>query len=144
MIQKTAGNARRSFCVYAAVRPYKPRGGVLRFLYKRSGYDASAAACGVITGTEQTGVCLSKLDVHEMILIGPGCAPCLLRVRAPVSPGCRPLRPRAARVRRLSRLPLHQIKGGIGGGWRKNTRVVLILRIYYIEHPRTSRLKVRS
>nr|DAH64108.1 MAG TPA: hypothetical protein [Caudoviricetes sp.] len=27
-------------------------------------------------------------------------------------------------MRRLSRLPLHQIKRGIGGGERKNTRVV--------------------
>ena len=143
MIQKTVGNALRSFYVYAAVRPYKPRGGVFTFPIYESRYDASVAACGVITGAEQTGVCLSKLDVHETILIGPGCAPCLLRVHAPVSPGCRPLRPRAARVCSRVCAPLHQIKRGIGGV-RKNIRVVLILRIYYIEHPRTSRLKVRS
>ena len=87
--------------------------------YITSGYDASAAACGVITGAEQTGVCLSKLDVHETILIGPGCAPCLLRVRAPVSPGCRPLRPRAARVCSRVCAPRHQIKRGIGEGGGK-------------------------
>lgn len=31
MIQKTVGNALRSFYVYAAVMPYKPRGGVFTF-----------------------------------------------------------------------------------------------------------------
>lgn len=49
MIQKTAGNALRSFCVYAAVRPYKPRSGVFILLHKLSGYSASGRVCGVIT-----------------------------------------------------------------------------------------------
>lgn len=49
MIQKTAGNALRSFCVYAAVRPYKPHSGVFILLHKLSGYSTSGRVCGVIT-----------------------------------------------------------------------------------------------
>nr|DAI65938.1 MAG TPA: hypothetical protein [Caudoviricetes sp.] len=47
------------------------------------------------------------------------CCACLGCVRTSVSPGCGPLRPRAARVCSRVCVPLHQIKRGIGEGGGK-------------------------
>ena len=58
-----------------------------------------------------------------------------LRVCTSVSPGCRPLRPRAARVCSRVCAPLHQIKRGIGEGGGK-TPGRFHISIYIILHPR--------
>lgn len=69
-------------------------------------------------------------SMHKAMCCAPG-----LRVCTSVSPGCRPLRPRAARVRSRVCAPLHQIKRGIGEGGGK-TPGWFHTSIYIISHPR--------
>ena len=68
--------------------------------------------------------------MHKAMCRAPG-----LRVCTSVSPGCRPLRPRAARVCSRVCAPLHQIKRGIGEGGGK-TPGWFHTSIYIISHPR--------
>lgn len=59
------------FCVYAAVKLYKPHSGIYEFPISRekNEYDASASVCGVATIAERACVCLSEADAHDTIQI---------------------------------------------------------------------------
>ena len=57
-------------------------------------------------------------------------------VRVRQRPGPRAIKtPRRACAQAVCAHPSTKSRERHRGGWRKNTRVVLILRIYYIEHP---------